>query len=310
MSNVFYLVGPTAVGKTGLAVELAERVGAEVVSADAFQVYEGFDLLTAKPTPEQRHRVRHHLVGCVPLAESHSVARFLQQARARIDDIVSRGKPALVVGGNGLYVKALTHGLAELPEAQPALRAELEALPAAELWERLRTLDPATAAVIDGKNSRRVIRAVEVCLITGKPFSASRTEWNNRQSSGETVGIFLVRKRAELIERIDRRVDQMFAEGVLEEVRNLTGASLSPTSERIIGLADLRACLAGEIDPEVCRERIKLATRRYAKRQATWFKREMCFQPLLLSAAESAEHQMAQVLSHMLVHAGLASHLP
>lgn len=301
MPNVFYLVGPTAVGKTSLAVELAEQTGAEIVSADAFQVYEGLDLLTAKPTLDQRRRIRHHLVGCVPLADSYNVARFLQEARAAIDDIQRRGKPALVVGGSGLYVKALTHGLADLPEAQPALRAELAALPLVELLSRLRSLDPKTAAVIDIHNPRRVIRALEVCLIAGRPFSDFRSEWERQEPAGEAVGVFLLRERAELVERIDRRVDQMFAAGVLEETQNLATFALSPTSERIIGLAELRAYLEGKVTLGECRERIKLATRRYAKRQVTWFKRENSFIPAQLSTAVSGvEHQRAEALTRLL----------
>ncbi len=179
MPSPFFIVGPTAVGKTGMAVAVAERLGAEIVNADAFQVYEGLDLLTAKPSPDERPRVPHHLVGTVPLTEIYSVARFAEEAHSCLDDIARRGRPAIVVGGSGMYVKALTHGLSPLPPAQPALRAELENMEAAVLLRRLWSLDPVTAARIDAKNKRRLIRAVEVCVTTGQRFSDFREKWDS-----------------------------------------------------------------------------------------------------------------------------------
>ena len=213
MSAPFFIVGPTAVGKTGLAVALAEEQGAEIVSADAFQLYEGFDLLTAKPTLDQQTRVPHHLVGCVPVTEAYNVALYLDAARRCIERIHLRGKPVLVVGGSGLYVKALTHGLAPLPPASATLRAELEGSLSTDLLARLQTLDPATAAVIDPRNTRRLVRAVEVCLLTGQPFSSFRKEWQPLTTSVGFQGVFLFRDRSEQLARIEGRLDAMFAPG-------------------------------------------------------------------------------------------------
>ena len=282
----FYLVGPTAVGKTSLAVEVAERCGAEIVSADAFQVYADLDLLTAKPTPEERRRVPHHLVGTLPLAAEYSAARFLDDARQCLAAIAARAKPAIVVGGSGLYVKALTHGLAPLPPAPPERRAELEQWDGPRLLSHLRALDPAGPDLIDTKNKRRLIRAVEICEATGQPFSASRTSWAQAGTLPAANGLFLTRERLELNGRISLRIDAMVSAGVLDEVGSQAQASFSNTSAKIIGLADLQAHLRGEIDLPSCLERLKAATRRYAKRQVTWFRGQSGFAATDLSTTD------------------------
>ena len=282
----FYLVGPTAVGKTSLAVEIAARGGAEIVSADAFQVYAGLDLLTAKPTPEERRRVPHHLVGTLPLAAEYSVARFLAEARECLAAIAARGKTALVVGGSGLYVKALTHGLSPLPPPRPERRAELEQWDLGRLLSHLRALDAAGPDLIDTRNKRRLIRAVEICEATGEPFSASRTSWKQAGTPPAGNGLFLTRERSELNGRINRRIDAMVSAGVLDEVRSQAQANFSSTSAKIIGLADLQAHLRGEIDLPGCLERIKAATRHYAKRQMTWFRGQSGFPAANLSTTD------------------------
>ena len=288
MPSPFYLVGPTAVGKTSLAVEIAERCGAEIVSADAFQVYAGLDLLTAKPTPQERRRVTHHLIGTVPLAAEYSVARFLEEARERLAAVAARAKPVIVVGGSGLYVKALTHGLSPLPPARPERRAELEQWGLAGLSDHLRALDPAGPDQIDTKNKRRLIRAIEICEATGGSFSASRTTWQKTGLRPAGNGFFLIRERSELNERISSRVDAMVPAGVLDEVRSQERTAFSNTSARIIGLRDLQAHLRGEIDLPSCLEAIKASTRRYAKRQMTWFRGHSGFPPMDLSTMDRA----------------------
>ena len=172
----FVIAGPTASGKSELAVRLAEACGGEIVGADAFQVYEGLDILTAKPAPDLRRRVPHHLIGEVPLKERFDVAQFAAAAQQRMEEIRRRGAWPIVCGGTGLYVRALIRGLAALPSADPELRMRLEVLPSEELGRQLAERDPVAAAQIDMKNRRRVIRALEVCLLTGRPFSSFRTE--------------------------------------------------------------------------------------------------------------------------------------
>lgn len=278
MNRVFFIVGSTAVGKSELAAEVARRLGAEIVSADAFQIYRGLDLLTAKPDHLTLAKAPHHLIGMLPLSEEMNAEKYRAAAEKAIQEIQARGKQAVVVGGSGLYVKALTHGLAKLPEANRKLRDALEEATIDELFRSLSALDPAGAQQIDRRNKRRLVRAVEVCLLSRKPFSAQRTEWNE---SLPTNGILIYRDRAELYARIDRRVEQMFESGVVDEVRALK--SVGPTAEKTLGLAEIRAMLAGKISQAECISRIQQATRRYAKRQLTWFQRQTNFQALNLS---------------------------
>lgn len=280
MKRVFFIVGPTATGKSEIAAEIARQLNAEIISADAFQIYRGLDLLTAKPEKTTLAEAPHHLLSVVPLSEEMNVEKFRTAAVEVIRDIHTRGKPAVVVGGSGLYIKALTHGLSQLPGANRELREELAQATVEELFARLRELDPDGAERIDRKNKQRLVRAVEVCLLSGRPFSAQRTEWGNTRSAPN--GVFVFRERAELYERIDRRVEKMFAEGVVEEVRALR--DLGSTAEKALGLREIRALIAGEISETECIAKIQQTTRRYAKRQLTWFQRQDNFEPLNLSS--------------------------
>lgn len=278
-NSTFLLLGATAVGKSELAVALAERVHAEIVSADAFQVYEGLDLLTAKPDAALLARVPHHLIGEVSLGQRWDVAQWLATARERLAVIHARGRGAIVVGGTGLYVRALTRGMADLPAASPELRAELSATPLADLARRLAEIDPECAQRIDVHNPRRVIRALEVCLLTGEQYSRHLAQWKEPVIGWR--GVALTRERGELYERIDRRTEAMFAAGVIEEVRAL--GEVGPTASQTLGLREIRAHLAGSITREECVTAIQQATRHYAKRQLTWFRRETAFRTLNLS---------------------------
>jgi tRNA dimethylallyltransferase len=280
MKRAFFIVGPTATGKSEIAAEVAQRLGAEIIGADAFQIYRGLDLLTAKPDAATLAKAPHHLIGAVPLSEEMNAEKY----RAMAEKIIARRKPAIVVGGTGLYVKALTHGLATLPGANQNLREKLERATSEELLRSLRALDPDGAEKIDRQNRRRLIRAVEVCLLTGKPFSSQRVEWN--QSLPEN-GVLITRERTELYMRINQRVEEMFAAGVVEEVRAVRDPG--PTAEKTLGLREIRALLAGEISQAECIAKIQQGTRRYAKRQLTWFQRQTNFAPLNLSAHRPAE---------------------
>jgi tRNA dimethylallyltransferase len=174
MRRVFFIVGPTATGKSQLGADVAHELNAEIVSADAFQIYCGLDLLTAKPDSLTRSKARHHLVGTIPLSEQMNVEKYRCVATRAVNEINSRGKLAIIVGGNGLYIKALTHGLAPLPKSEPKLREKLNAMGLDELRSQLIELDPQTARKIDVKNRRRLVRALEICLLTGKPASEQR----------------------------------------------------------------------------------------------------------------------------------------
>ena len=279
MKRVFFIVGPTATGKSELAADVAEKCDGEIVSADAFQIYRGLDMLTAKPGARLLAKAPHHLIGIVPATSEMNAEKFRVAALRAINQIHDRGNMAIVAGGSGLYIKAITHGLAPLPRADTKLREELHQLSLEQLNERLNKVDLQSAKTIDKKNKRRVIRALEVCLLTGRPASAQRAEWNfAEQMPG---GVFVFRERADLYSRIDRRVDEMFRRGVVEEVRAL--GKLSATAAKTLGLVQIRQLLAGEITRAECISAIQQATRRYAKRQLTWFRRQLIFEPLDLS---------------------------
>lgn len=279
MPDPFYIVGPTAVGKSALAAAVAAECGAEIVSADAYQIYAGLDSLTAKPSADILEQVRHHLVGSHPLGEPMNAAIFRAKALDLLRDIAARGKRALIVGGSGMYIQALTHGLSDLPGADRAIRERFESESLERLIKRLTRADPQTAATIDRNNRHRIIRALEICELSGSPASTLR---RRSAPAGILHGVLLFRERDEMRKRIDARVQQMFADGVVEEVANAGGA-VGPTAAKTLGLADIRELIAGRISEAECIERIQRATRQYAKRQLTWFRRQTSFEPLNLS---------------------------
>jgi tRNA dimethylallyltransferase len=281
----FFLVGPTAVGKTALALELAPRFEAEIVSADAFQIYRGLDILTAKPDAKSQRHVRHHLLGQISLAEEMSAAKFRALARAALADIHFRKKNALVVGGSGFYLKAITDGFDQVPPPDPKLREELRVLPQKELAARLQKLSPELAARTDLKNPRRVIRAIEIAAaVIPSRIVAAEAVRGPRSATAATAtanGVFLLRDRDDLYQRINERVNAMFRDGVEEEVRALQ--DIGPTAASALGLKEIRALIAGQISREECAARIQQATRRYAKRQLTWFRHQTTFPQLNLT---------------------------
>jgi tRNA dimethylallyltransferase len=284
MRRACFIVGLTAAGKSELAADVAREADAEIVSADAFQIYCGLDLLTAKPDVSTLANAPHHLIGTVPFTEAMNAEKFRRLGLRAIDEINSRGRLAIVVGGSGLYIKALTHGLAPLPESDPKLREKLNAMSLDDLHSQLCELDSETARKIDLKNRRRVVRALEICLITGKPASevvAGVGDSGRPGSSIPATSVFVFRDRNELYQRINQRVKAMFEKGVIEEVR--AAAVTSATASQMIGLCEIRELLAGKKSLPQCIAEIQQATRRYAKRQLTWFRRQSNFLPLNLS---------------------------
>ncbi len=282
----FVIAGATASGKSALAARVAELCGGEVVGADAFQIYSGLAIITAQPEPALRVRVPHHLIGTVPLDQRFDVAQYAELARVCIAGIHARGKVPIVSGGTGLYIRALIRGLAELPAADATLRAELERQPAEELVRRLTALDPVGASEIDIRNPRRVIRALEVCLLTGRPFSSFREQWAELLAGR---GIVVQRDRADLHARIAARTEAMLAAGVADEVRR--AADAGDTAAAAIGFREVQRLNAGEIDRAECVRLITEATRQYAKRQGTWFRRETSLRPIGVSDQDA--HAMA-----------------
>ncbi|MEM1084690.1 MAG: tRNA (adenosine(37)-N6)-dimethylallyltransferase MiaA [Verrucomicrobiota bacterium] len=275
-----YLCGPTASGKSSLAVEIARQADGEVVNADAYQLYRGLETLTAAPTREQREIVPHHLFGVLDPDEGCDAMRFRELALPVIEEVLSRGKLPIVTGGSGLYLKFLTHGPSPLPTGDPAHRERLAALSLNELVERLKHLDPVEAARTDLMNRRYVTRAVEICELSGERCSDLRDRWETITADvgNKLRGIFIQRERADLHQRIHRRSAEML-DGAIEEVAVLGDAS--ETLGMAIGYREVRELLDGGIDRETCVERIRTATRQYAKRQETWFRREAWLKPLV-----------------------------
>jgi tRNA dimethylallyltransferase len=282
MKNVFFIVGPTATGKSEIAADVVCDLGAEIVSADAFQIYRGLPILSVQPDAEMLARAPHHLIGTVSISHEMNAEKFRKLALEAISDIYSRGKPVIVAGGSGLYIKTLTHGLSVVPSADPDLRAHLNELSLADLEAKLRGLDP--KAAVDFKNRRRVVRAIEIYLLSGERASEQRTGW---QEDVTSQGVFVFRDRDDLYERINRRVEAMFGNGVIEEVR--AAGAMSETASKMIGIREIQALLAGKVSILQCVAAIQQATRRYAKRQLTWFRRQTNFQPLNLSVLSHVE---------------------
>lgn len=274
------IVGPTATGKTRLSVALAQRLGAEIVSCDSMQLYRGMDVGTAKPTAQEMGGVPHHMIDCLDPREEFSVSRYVELADRCVQDILARGKPVIVVGGTGLYVDSLVAGREFAPFPQTGRREALTARAEKEgiepLMEQLRAVDPEAAENIHPSNQKRVIRALEVYLETGKTITQHNRETRSRPPKYRPVWIGLdYVNRSALYARIDARVDEMFAQGLVDEVRRLLdgGVPERATSMQAIGYKELTAFLRGEGTEDAAREQIKLASRRYAKRQRTWFRR-------------------------------------
>jgi tRNA dimethylallyltransferase len=267
------VAGPTGVGKSAFAVELATWLDGEILGGDPYQAYRGMEILTAQPDQALLATVPHHLIGFLSPAEPFDAARYASLARARISEILAREKVPIIAGGSGLYIKALTHGLAPMPPADPALRAQLSQLSTRELRERLKIIDP--RAEVDMQNPRRLLRALEISLLTGRPASELRQEWRTK-TAPEFRGLLLVRDRPELYARIAANVRAMFRCGVVAEVANLR--QIGPTAGMAIGLREIQDLLRGEVTETECIEAVTLATRRYAKRQLTWFRNQFMFE--------------------------------
>jgi tRNA dimethylallyltransferase len=273
---VIGVVGPTATGKTALAVALARRVGGEVVNADSMQLYRGMDIGTAKPDLAERGGVRHHLLDLWHVRQAASVAEYRRRARAEIDRLRAAGIPPLLVGGSGLYVRAVLDEL-DFPGTDAAVRARLEqelaAVGAAELHGRLARLDPEAAAAVLPSNGRRIVRALEVIELTGGPFRAQLPEPRPHYPA---VVVGLDREPGDLDERVALRVDRMWAAGFVAEVAALADDGLreGPTASRALGYAQVLAQLDGQLTPSEARERTVSTTRRFVRRQRSWFRRD------------------------------------
>ncbi len=285
-----FLAGPTAAGKSAIALELAERLNGEIISVDSMQVYRGLDIGAAKPSPAERKRVPHHLIDVIDLDESFDAARFVTMARAAVADIQSRGRVPIFCGGTGLYFKAFVEGLGAAPPSDPKIRAELEAAPLEALLTELEQRDTATFQKVDRRNPRRVIRALEVIRLTGQPFSAQRAEWRAGKPALPGHYIGLTRPPGELTARIRQRVDEMFANGLVSETQSLLqrGLAENPTAMQALGYRQVVEHLRGQRSLAETIELVKIRTRQFAKRQLTWFRRQMNLDWVSLQGQASA----------------------
>lgn len=289
-----FIVGPTGTGKTALAIEVAQRLGAEIVNADSRQLYRGMDIGTAKPGKADLVRVRHHLIDVCSPGQPLDVAQFRELARGAIADIAARGRPVLIVGGSGLYLRVLRYGIFSGPPAEPRLRREL--LEAATqhgveyLYEQLRTIDPASARRLEPRDLYRIVRAIEIFRLTGIPISRHQAShgFSQPEYSSLTIGLRTARQR--LYGAIDQRLDAMVAAGLVAEVQGLLDAGYAPDKPPLstIGYKHVAAHLRGEIGLEGAVQLAKRDTRRMAKRQMTWFRREP---DIIWIDAESAAEQ-------------------
>jgi len=272
------IAGATATGKSALSVQLAQAIDAEIINADSMQVYRGMDVGTAKISVKERQGIPHHMLDVLDVSQDSNVAWYQIGARKVIDEIHSRGKNVVMVGGTGLYIKAVIDEL-NFPDTDPMVRhtlnKEAEDLGIDAMFARLEKLDPAAALAIDRANLRRIIRALEVIEITGKPFTANLPrEESIRYPNARQFG--LVMDRELLSERIDARVNTMFEQGFVEEVQKLIPAGLleGRTAQRALGYSQIVSHLQGELSLEAAIEETKRATRQYARRQETWFSRD------------------------------------
>lgn len=270
--RLIFLVGPTGVGKTEVSLILAKKIDAEIVSCDSMHIYKYMDIGTQKPPLSVRSEIRHHLIDVIEPTEEFNVAKYRQLALQVIKDIHKRAKLPLIVGGTGLYMKAILDGLFPAPGRDLKLRKQLEQIDTEKLYRTLQKVDPPTAKLIHKNDRRRILRALEVYYTTHRPMSELKKKTQPLSSTYQIKIFGLIRPRNELYARINRRVDHMFKDGFIQEGKRLLRMKLSDTASQAIGYKEIFAYLHGEYDINLAKELIKKRTRNYAKRQLTWFK--------------------------------------
>jgi tRNA dimethylallyltransferase len=297
-----FIAGPTAVGKSEIALLLAEKIGGEIISVDSMQVYRGLDIGTAKPGAAERKKIPHHLIDICDLNEGFDAAKFILLAGKAVEEIQLHNHIPIFCGGTGLYFKAFLSGLGEAPATNPELRAELESVSFESLLSELRERDPAAYEKIDKQNPRRVVRAVEVIRLTGEKFSEQRAEWKSKVQGPKSKNFFTLSRQAEdLHARINFRVDEMFRRGLVDETRELLKRSLeqNKTAMQAIGYRQVVEHLRGERTLAETMELVKSRTRQFAKRQLTWFHRQLDAEWLELKPGESVENCLRKIHHEM-----------
>ena len=303
MNNLICIAGPTASGKTALSIALAKILDAEIVSCDSMQVYKGMDIGTAKPTPEEREGIPHHMFDVVAPDEDFSVSRYCAEAAPIVDDILARGKTAIIVGGTGLYMDSLIKGNDFAPFPSTGMREMLEQQPIEEVYARLQSIDPEAAAKLHLSDKKRIIRAMEVFLETGETITAHNRRTQAIPPKYNPVWFALEdENRQDLYDRIDRRVEIMLQQGLIREIEGLLadGIPSKCTAMQAIGYKEFLAALDGKITMAEAAAQVQQSSRHYAKRQLTWFRRNPAIHWLRRSATVGTEeiiHAARQILN-------------
>ncbi|MFH1460730.1 MAG: tRNA (adenosine(37)-N6)-dimethylallyltransferase MiaA [Candidatus Omnitrophota bacterium] len=275
---VIFLVGATASGKSEIALKLARKINAEIISADSMQVYKGMNILSAQPSPGQRKQVKHYLIDVLALGQEYSAAKFREQALVCIEKIIHKKKIPLIVGGTGLYIKALTQGLFAEIGKDIALREKLYAQAKEKgneyLYKKLKKIDPGSAKKIHLNDLRRIVRAIEAYRVNKIPLSKLKTQIKGLEEQYQVLIFGINQPRQELYRRIEQRIDQMIKRGLVKEVKKIKNKQLSQTAAQALGLKQISAYLNREIDLKTAVDRLKRDTRRFAKRQLTWFRQD------------------------------------
>ncbi|MDD5136241.1 MAG: tRNA (adenosine(37)-N6)-dimethylallyltransferase MiaA [Candidatus Omnitrophica bacterium] len=274
--KIVFIVGPTAIGKTGLAVKLAKRIGGEIISADSMQVYKGMRILSQSPTSAERRMARHHLVELLDPRKEYSVAAFIKEASRLISSITARGKVPIVAGGSGLYIKGLIEGIFPSPKADLKFRKKMnrfaEKYGSRRLHSKLAKIDPASAGMIHPNDIRRIVRALEIQHTSGKTMTELKASTHGLKEKYDIRIFGLVRPRDQIYSQIDMRADRMFDGRVIEEVKALRRKRLSRTAGAVLGFREICGYLDGRYDLDAAKTELKINTRRFAKRQLTWFR--------------------------------------
>jgi tRNA dimethylallyltransferase len=276
--KIIFLVGPTAVGKSEVAIALAKKINAEIISCDSMQIYKGMDILTSKPSLTLRKKIPHHLIDIVSPTIEYNVAKYRQKAVQKVKEIISRGKTPLFVGGTGLYMSILIDGIFKASSADKSIRQKLYEIAKKQgnkfLYEKLKRVDPQAVKIIHPHDVKRIIRALEVFETTGKPISELKRQRKGLSEKYRIKIFCLDMDRSRLYLRINRRVEKMFSQGLVKEVKKLLKERLKQTASSCIGIKELKGYFAGNYDLEEAKRLIKRNTRRYAKRQLTWFRKD------------------------------------
>ena len=295
---VIYITGATASGKSAIAMRLANRLGGEIISVDSMQVYCGLNIGTAKPSAQEQNEIQHHLIDVAQLSEAFDAAQFVSLAQQALKLIWKRGRVPIFCGGTGLYFRALIEGLGESPPSDESLRDELALMPIESLVAELRIKDPEAAKQVDLKNPRRVLRAIEVIRLTGRPYSEQRIGWNNVDKAPQNL--FCISREVDVLnQRIHKRVDEMFNQGLVEETQTLIKKGLRNNRNacQALGYRQVLDLLDGKLDLENVVHQVKTKTRQFAKRQRSWFRNQMKCKFLEWSDEENLNSFSEQLLA-------------